>query len=260
MTSRCGGVSDLYDLYWNHIRWYADDNYGGFGTDVKIAAGDSRNRDDRERQIEQDWWRLDVEGRPPLHLRPRQRGRCQAGAPVLLSRALRRTRKRSRLRVREQDYPDRGWSSMPRPPGHTISKFATTIAGRSDPTRSTSMRSHYKDDYGSLERRRSGQASRPGPRRPGTIGHQGDQDAFEFAVEAGQDLHDRRAGRVEQRRNARRSLRLRPRRLRKLDHRRLRQRRGRGCADRLHRLGGRDLHGQSSWTRTTTRPAATRSA
>lgn len=170
------GVTDLYDLLWNHIRWYADDNYGGFGTSVRIAAGDKRSGT-IENGFDEDWFRLDV----------------QANRLYTFTIAGKDGAKPALEFVSLDLYKADG---EPVTHTHDEAQLVTQAAGtyylQATNDFSGGVGSYvlgvksvyYKDDYGDWDDPDRGEIS-AGTSKTGKIGHQGDDDAFAFAVEAG---------------------------------------------------------------------------
>jgi len=174
------GVIDLYDLYWNHIRWYADDNYGGFGTEVKIAPGQTRNGT-IENGWDEDWWRIDVKAD---HLYNFDLSSVAGAMPGLSSEYM-------ALYDDERNWVASGYGNKTNPA--TIEFVAETSGtyylqawgeGWLGSYALGVKAVAYKDDYGTWDQDSRGSLSAGTP-ETGTIGHGGDQDAFAFVVEDG---------------------------------------------------------------------------
>jgi hypothetical protein len=170
------GVTDLYDLYWNHIRWYVDDNYGGFGTTVTIGGNETRHGT-IENGSDEDWFRLDVRAdrlytftiagedgarqalpTPALDLVDEEGFGVEHVHDELTFYA--QEAGTYYLRVGNDDFGTAG----------SYEFVVESVA--------------YEDDYGDWNDASRGKLAAGGS-RTGNIGHVNDEDAFAFKVEAG---------------------------------------------------------------------------
>jgi hypothetical protein len=176
------GVTDLYDLYWNHIRWYEDDNYGGFETTVRIAAGDTRIGT-IENRYDEDWWRIDVTAE---HLYTFDLASMTGARPALEYLSL-------TLFDANGQWIVGDWGNRTNPvevefyaeaSGTYYLQAWNDFSGRAGSYRLDVAATPYSDDYGRWNEADRGEVA-VGGSTTGAIGHQGDEDAFAFAVEDG---------------------------------------------------------------------------
>ena len=170
------GVTDLYDLYWNHIRWYVDDNYGGFGTTVTIGGNETR-KGTIDVIGDEDWYRVDVKAE---QLYTFSIAGADGAKKALESVAL--------------DLYDADGNSIShvhdkldfyaKDSGTYYVQLTDDFAGAVGSYEFGVASVAYKDDYGRWDEADRGKLF-AGTSKPGNIGHSGDEDAFVFSVVEG---------------------------------------------------------------------------